>query len=271
MSGSNIHFEGKKLIALPALINAARNGVSTETVAGVVYVVLGNAVGAVGDPGQLLSDREIMMNAFNILLNGGPTGSVRFNATNIVVTSGNLINYRAIYVTTGVVADFAAQEFGASFFVQSTQRGIHIFSNASPQVGNVRIGNLPTAFSDNNTATLQVAGTLTNDFFVSPQTATPYAINANNDKNKVFTNEGAAVQIQFNLPTAAAGRMFEFIVQDADGIIIDAAAGDTIRIAGDVTAASGSISSTTVGSTIKLKAINATEWIATSMTGAWTI
>jgi folate-dependent tRNA-U54 methylase TrmFO/GidA len=61
-----------------------------------------------------------------------------------------------------------------------------------------------------------------------------------------------------------------FIVQDGDGIRITAASGDTIRIAGTVTAAAGYVESTTIGNTVTLVAINATEWMATAVNGTWT-
>jgi hypothetical protein len=86
----------------------------------------------------------------------------------------------------------------------------------------------------------------------------------------VFTNEGAAVKPNRTLPGAGAGGSFTFIVQDTDGIRITAAVGDTIRMGPKVTAAAGYIESTTVGSTVTLIAINATEWIATSFVGTWT-
>jgi len=51
-----------------------------------------------------------------------------------------------------------------------------------------------------------------------------------------------------------------------------AAAGDTIRIAANVSAAAGRIDSTTIGDSVTLKAINATEWVATSVVGAgWSV
>ena len=87
----------------------------------------------------------------------------------------------------------------------------------------------------------------------------------------IMTNEGAGALNYHTLPTAAAGLTFTFIVQDANGIRITANTGDTIRVAGTVSIAAGYTDSTTVGSTITLVAINITEWIVTSLTGAWDI
>lgn len=91
------------------------------------------------------------------------------------------------------------------------------------------------------------------------------------ESRSLFTNEGATAQNYHTLPSAAAGLDFEFVVQDADGIRVVANAGDTIRDVGTVSAAAGYIQSTTVGSVIRLKAINATEWVVVSKQGTWTI
>jgi outer membrane protein W len=91
------------------------------------------------------------------------------------------------------------------------------------------------------------------------------------ESSTVFSNEGATAIDPFVLPAAAAGLNFTFIVQDADGIRVTAAAGDTIRIATAVSAAAGKIEATAIGSVARLYAINATEWIAVYAVGAWTV
>jgi len=93
---------------------------------------------------------------------------------------------------------------------------------------------------------------------------------AANESNKVLTNEGTTAENYHTLPSAAAGYVFTFVVQDADGLRVVAAGGDTIRVIDKVTAAAGYLSSTTIGSTVTLVAINGTEWIATSISGVWT-
>lgn len=105
---------------------------------------------------------------------------------------------------------------------------------------------------------------------VSPQASTPVAVGAG-DSGTLYTNEGAAAQIVFNLPTAAANLRYTFIVQDADGIQVVASAGDTIRIAAGVSSVAGTATSTTIGSVIEIIAINATEWIAISSVGVWVL
>lgn len=86
----------------------------------------------------------------------------------------------------------------------------------------------------------------------------------------VFHNEGATSKPNYSLPIAAAGLHYTIIVQDSDGIDITAQAGDTIRWGTSVTGTGGTITSTTVGASITLVAINVTEWIAISIVGTWT-
>lgn len=91
------------------------------------------------------------------------------------------------------------------------------------------------------------------------------------ESGTVLTNEGATAQNYHTLPTAVAGLVFEFVVQDSDGVRVVAATGDTIRDVGTVSTTAGYIQSTTVGSTLRLVAINATEWVVTAKQGTWTI
>lgn len=99
----------------------------------------------------------------------------------------------------------------------------------------------------------------------------PASIDPTNDGSTIMTNEGATAQNYRNLPSAAAGYFFMFACQDADGIRINAAAGDTIRDLATVSAVAGRIETTTIGSTLCLAAINATEWFVMFKTGTWTV
>jgi len=104
---------------------------------------------------------------------------------------------------------------------------------------------------------------------VAPKTAN-YNV-ASGDSGTTFTNEGTTAKRDFNLPAAAAGLEYNFIVQDSDGLKIIAAAGDTIRNGAAVSAAAGYVENTTIGSSITLIAINATEWVTKhSPIGTWT-
>lgn len=81
----------------------------------------------------------------------------------------------------------------------------------------------------------------------------------------VTTNEGVTSKPTYTLYTAIKGLCVSFVVQDSDGLRVQAAAGDTIRIAGTASAAAGYIESTTIGDSVTLVAINTTEWVAISV------
>lgn len=85
-----------------------------------------------------------------------------------------------------------------------------------------------------------------------------------------ITNAGAGALVSRTLPSAAAGYWFEFAVLDADGLKIVANTGDDIRVIDKITATAGYISSTTIGSVVRLVAMDATTWVATYIHGVWT-
>lgn len=94
------------------------------------------------------------------------------------------------------------------------------------------------------------------------------------DVPMVVSNEGATSQPNFTLPAAVGttlSRMLLFVAQDADGIKITAASGDTIRDGGTVSASGGYIQTTVQGATLWLISINATEWIVFAKQETWTI
>lgn len=86
-----------------------------------------------------------------------------------------------------------------------------------------------------------------------------------------YTNEGATAQTVFALPEALPGLTYTFIVQDADGIRVNAFSSDTIRIGATVSASAGNMQSTAIGSVVTLLAINQVEWVATISIGTWTV
>jgi len=92
-----------------------------------------------------------------------------------------------------------------------------------------------------------------------------------NDSGGTFTNVGAAAQVVYTLPAAAKGLTFEFICMDADGLKIQTTSNDVIRIAGSVSTNNGSATSTAVGTSIRITAVDSTNWIAQSASGAWAL
>ena len=96
----------------------------------------------------------------------------------------------------------------------------------------------------------------------------PYSVTAA-ESGRVFTNEGTTAKAYLTLPTAVAGYVYTVYCQDADGVRVTANTGDTIQVAGTVSGAAGYSESTTIGSSLILVAINATEWVAVSVVGTW--
>lgn len=249
--------------------NDAENGLSVDSVSG--KIVLGNDSGDPLQPAQLLSDRVIQRNgrrlqfpdsSFNSFFELFGTGFDGFSDTVCHMTVNNTITLRAVSIFSdgpngvhGVEASNGRLEWFNSGGCALTP----VTSPADPGANNLLIGY-------NN---VDIQGTLRNDRFVSAHAASPVAVSSTNDKNKVFTNQGATGAVTFNLPSAAAGLSFTFIVQDADGIVINAAAGDTVRIDTLVTAPGGSVTSTVIGSSVTLVAINTTEWVAIAALGTW--
>jgi hypothetical protein len=102
---------------------------------------------------------------------------------------------------------------------------------------------------------------------------TTTAAPASTDSGTLYTNEGDGDGATITLPAAqtSPSLIFKFYVQAAQTLTITAGTGDTIRIGSSVTAAAGSITSATVGSSVTLECINATEWVATSSVGSWSL
>lgn len=112
--------------------------------------------------------------------------------------------------------------------------------------------------------------------FVTTSTAgvgSPQALASTNSFD-TQTNQGSTAKNYKTLPGAIAGYTFPICVQDADGIRVTAAAGDTIRQGASVTATGGYIESTTQGACLTLQGMNTDEWFVLSTndiaTNSWT-
>lgn len=96
-------------------------------------------------------------------------------------------------------------------------------------------------------------------------------IRADFDNGKIFTNEGSAVLAVMSLPAPYAGLYYDFYVENINGIQIQALAGHTIRIGTSVSTAGGTATNSAIGSSVRLIAINATQWVAVFFAGTWTL
>jgi hypothetical protein len=94
------------------------------------------------------------------------------------------------------------------------------------------------------------------------------------ETGSIHTNGGAAGAVILTLPAAAAGLEFDFYVDAAQTLTIDAAAGDTIQVGtGAAGSSGGTLSADAVGESISLVAINDSEWVTkpgTAAVGTWT-
>lgn len=189
------------------------------------------------------------------------------NNLNLVSGAGSVIiksnNVTALTLDTSQVATFAGSILSGGDVRAAAPSRIYWSTRAtmtSPADGKIDLTNNAQSSSATITASVLVSA--------KTQAVSPYSVLITENRTS-FTNEGATGMVTFTLPTAVANYDYTFIVQDADGITITANTGDTIRFGGTVTAAAGSISSTTIGSVIRLTAINSTEWLAVSLVGTW--
>lgn len=158
----------------------------------------------------------------------------------------------------------------AGAFTTSGANTLVLTTTGSTNVTLPSSGTLAILGANTFTGVQTINAALLAEVSIAAKTSSPYTV-LSTESGRVFTNEGTTVSITFNLPTAVAGLTYTFIVQDADGIVVDANTGDTIRLATQVSASSGNATSTAIGSVLTLAAINATEWIATSINGTWVV
>jgi hypothetical protein len=91
----------------------------------------------------------------------------------------------------------------------------------------------------------------------------------NAQSGNLYTNSGATGMVTFTLPAAAAGTRFSFACVDTDGVTVQAVGSDVIYLGTNVSSAAGTLSSTTVASTIELVALSGGRWVAFGPTGSW--
>jgi hypothetical protein len=89
------------------------------------------------------------------------------------------------------------------------------------------------------------------------------------DQQKTFNNTGATALVPFTLPAAAEGLEYEFHVTDGDGLSITSVGDDVIVRGTTISAAAATITSTTIGSVIRLRGINSSTWLEVAGGGTW--
>jgi hypothetical protein len=212
--------------------------------------------------------QEVGFNIFNLGVQGTTAASTKLYFVPVL----NAVTNATPFIMDSVNGTFSAGTITANFGNVTASSGGFISANTSGYFITGR-GSI-TATADgvytllNNgqgaNASLKVSKP------VSAKT-TAYTVTAT-ENGTVFTNEGATAQVVFTLPTAVANYSWTFVVQDADGLRVDTASGDTLRIGGTVTASDGYVECATIGKVITIVAINATEFIEMSNATAadWT-
>lgn len=98
---------------------------------------------------------------------------------------------------------------------------------------------------------------------------------ANTESGRVLTNSGASGAVIFTLPTPSdpassnVSYVFEFHVRAAQTLTVKAPASVTIRNLSNVSAAAGSLGSSTIGSHLRVISVSATEYEVTYAHGTW--
>lgn len=113
-------------------------------------------------------------------------------------------------------------------------------------------------------------GTLVSRYLVSDKTASPYTV-LTTDTNTAFTNSGASGEVNFNLPTAAAGLNYKFIVMTAQNLRVTATGAATISLNNTTSAANGNVVNNTPFGTIELLATSSSKWVVLNNEGTWTV
>lgn len=86
-----------------------------------------------------------------------------------------------------------------------------------------------------------------------------------------YSNAGATGPVVITLPSASLGLTFTFRCMAAQQLQIQAGAGDIIRIGSGQSTAAGTATVTGAGPSLKLTAVDSTNWVADYSTGTWAL
>lgn len=160
--------------------------------------------------------------------------------------------------------DHSSQMFGyfANFYDTAT-----FFNGVTVSTG----GTLDVSVAANFTSTTTIGsgGTLRDRKIPTSQTTDLTLTDSLCGKN--YNNTGASAAMVFTLPTPVAGQIYRARVTVAQYVRFTATNSAVIYLGTSVSAANGFIRSNALGSTIELEAQSTTVWVATSITGTWTV
>lgn len=163
--------------------------------------------------------------------------------------------------------EITGQQSGYTGYIFNTANGTnaHTINDSGNNGFGVAIGSI--------LAKVHVWGTLLAQKLVEANTAgsgSPNVITST-ESGSLYTNEWATALNYHTLPTAVAWLTYTFYVDDADWVRVTANTGDIIQINGVASASAGYAECTAIGGCLTLTAINATDWVATSVVWSWTL
>jgi len=262
----NVQFNGINGSS-PAAVLGANNGLSVNGLSS--FVVLGQDVGEAGDPAVLLSAREIPINAFAVRFRTNAAGQYlrigQFPTNASFAGFGCESNSAAGRAGIFYINDAAAASALNPLWFMTVSAGEFQLNDSTGLF--LRLTRLATAGTFGSLSAKLHMYHPVQDFAVSTVIS-----NTVHRPRTVMTNRGAAGVITFTLPNFNAAVTFAdytFTIVAAFGIIIQAPGGVTIRIGAVVSPAGGTVSAAAVGDSVRLMQLNATEWQAVAMVGAW--
>ena len=263
--------------APPFADTSARNG---DSVDGTGVIVLGNDVGDPLAPATLLNDREIMAGfdpnigqPFSVSVNDTivQLAQTRLNGGTVqqIGTLGGTVTHTMEVTTLNPFPDRLDILIAGTADVQFSTGplGTLVFMRADTGQGFLQIGIPQQTF---NGAACQISGTMTHQAYLNGQTGA-YNVDRDLDSGRVLFNSGASTYTLPNMTGAnfRGGFTTRAAVFNAAGIVFQASAGQTIRFGAAASSVGGTLTSVTVGSTVRLVLINQTTWFTESFTGTW--
>lgn len=243
----------------------AANGLSLDALN---RAVLGQNVGAVGNPAALLSDREIPLLSFllRLLGNAGSNAFINFGFDSVLSaqfgievagdSSGGEIPHLQLSDPVGSPNN--------QFYAWSMDSEVLFLTSA---LGNI-INIAPTAIFANRA--LRVSQPISGGRFVVDNAAN-FNATGMGDSRTVYTNRGAAGAITASIFGSVGLNAASYLFYNVAGFAfnIQAAAGTTIRNGALLKAAPGILTSNAIGDCIEIVAIGSNQWVVTQVIGAW--
>lgn len=240
----------------------ANNGLSLDTLN---KVVLGQNVGAVGNPGILNNDRVIPLGAFTLQILADILISSYFNFG--LDTQGIGVNAFEIKGNSAggdgpslILSDPVGSPINKYFWfaIDSDEFSINTDAGFVLSIDSTKI------FTQKQ---LQVGNRLSGSRFVVDLAASG-STGSLEDGRKVFTNRGAAGAITITIPSTI-GCSYLFYNVTGNVLNIQAQAGTTIRNGVLLKAAPGILTNNAIGSCIEIVMITNNECVVTQVIGAW--